>query len=1086
MSMFLCHIVLYAQTPDQNYIAATTPLDASGIHEAKTVQYYDGLGRESVVADGSMNTQGRYVYGMTEYDMQGRPSRSWLPVAGTTSPDMKTPSQMASMAQSAYNDSHAYSDTQYDALGRPVFTSTPGDAWHNAGKGMTTEYTTNAVNSVKRYAMTDASGGSFNLQGYYEPATLTGEKTTDEDGRSIEIFRDLLGNTVLERRGGDNDTYFVYDKGLLCVVIPPLYQTVPNSSLLYKYKYDGRGRCIQKTLPGCDPINYWYDKGGRVAFMQDGRMAGAGKYRFFLYDGLGRLAIQGLCTGGSMDGARLAKVTFTAGTTGLAGTGYVVHDGYSVINAELEIANYYDGYACLQAPVVAPYVNASYMPSSSNVCTTTLQTAQLLSATDGEHVLHVMYYDEKGQNTSTVTSHLNKMIVQENSTYSFTGKPTQTLMELFRSGSAYLTRYFSQNYTYDTNSDMLTGRKISGMYIHDHNIYYTHDNLGRLTQADCNNLVTNSYAYDLHGWMKSLSSTTGSVNLLTQDLYYADGSGTPLWSGNISSMRFQDSSNTNSYSGYRYTYDNLGRLTQADYCAGEQLFMLAYTNSETAEYNANSAITRMKRNGPNPGGYGYFDDVSLNYTGNQLKNATEACASLPYSGTMEYRKASAADTEYYYDGCGSLTADINKGISHIGYDMNGMPTRIQFTKGDVTEYIYSADGQKLRTIHRTAVPGLTVPLHQTHTLTAAETLYVDSTTYAGSVEIDGSMNTKWYFGEGYLQMPGTSSQYTTYYTIPDYQGNIRKVVKSDGTVVQQTAYYPFGGLYVGSNANTGSDVQTHKYNGKELDRLHGLDLCDYGARQYDPTIGQFLTIDPLAEKYYHLTPYSYCGGNPVNAVDPDGRYIVWLDNHTEWRYNYDKGAFFDSDGNEYNGDNKFVTKLTGLLSTLRAKKAGRELVKDLANNVLGVVIAEGSASTERLYSDPNSLHPDIVSAVTLCSSQEVDGWQEDFTTLAHEMAHAQDRIHGTRDESVWFSIDGRYVRNTKDVRKTEIYATHIENLIRAENNIALRTHYISTSTKIIDQLVDVQDYTSLYFINEYNHKANYQLLKRNEKRYKYK
>ena len=919
---------LHSQTLSHNYIKSETKLDSLEQHSTKTMQYYDGLGRSDVLAQRGLDPNGKYTYTLTQYDSLGRESRTWLPSVGTTSPEIKTASQMASMSQTTYSgDSHAFSETTYDALGRPVFTSTPGDAWHNVGKGVTTEYTTNTANSVKRYVMTNTSTCAFTQQGFYAPSMLTGEKTTDEDGKTIEIFKDLVGNTVLERRGGNNDTYFVYDKGLLCVVIPPLYQTQQSPNLLYKYKYDDRGRCIEKTLPGCEPINYWYDKGGRIAFMQDDRMTDAGKYRFFLYDGLGRLAIQGLCTGGSMDGTKLAKATFTTGNAGLAGTGYVVQGGYSVINAELEIANYYDSYACLQAPVVTPYVNASYMPSSSNVCTTTLQTAQLLSATDGEHVLHVMYYDEKGQNTSTVTSHLNKMIVQENSTYSFTGKPTQTVMGLFRSGSAYLTRYFNLNYTYDTSSDMLTGKKISGMYIYDHNIYYTYDNLGRLTQADCNNIVTNSYAYDLHGWMKSLSSTTGSVNLFSQNLYYTDGSGTPLWSGNISSMRFQDSSNTNSYSGYRYTYDNLGRLTQADYCVGEQLSMLAYTNSETAEYNANSAITRMKRNGPNPGGYGYFDDVSLNYTGNQLRNTTEACASLPYSGTMEYRKASAADTEYYYDGCGSLTADINKGISHIDYDMNGMPTRIQFTKGNVTEYIYSADGQKLRTIHRTAVPGLTVPLHQTHTLTAAETMYVDSTTYAGSVEIDGSMNTKWYFGEGYIYMPGTSSQYTTYYTIPDYQGNIRKVVKSDGTVVQQTSYYPFGGLYVGSTANIGSDVQTHKYNGKELDRLHGLDLYDYGARQYDPTMGQFLTIDPLAEKYYHLTPYSYCGGDPVNAVDPDGDTIRVDASFQHYFLQSMVSAFGESNYNNFVFDNQCNFIINGSLNV--TDKLQKKLLKGL-------------------------------------------------------------------------------------------------------------------------------------------------------------
>ena len=37
------------------------------------------------------------------------------------------------------------------------------------------------------------------------------------------------------------------------------------------------------------------------------------------------------------------------------------------------------------------------------------------------------------------------------------------------------------------------------------------------------------------------------------------------------------------------------------------------------------------------------------------------------------------------------------------------------------------------------------------------------------------------------------------------------------------------------------------------------------------TTGRFLSMDPLAEKYYHLSPYAYCAGDPVNFVDPDGR-----------------------------------------------------------------------------------------------------------------------------------------------------------------------------------------------------------------------
>lgn len=53
--------------------------------------------------------------------------------------------------------------------------------------------------------------------------------------------------------------------------------------------------------------------------------------------------------------------------------------------------------------------------------------------------------------------------------------------------------------------------------------------------------------------------------------------------------------------------------------------------------------------------------------------------------------------------------------------------------------------------------------------------------------------------------------------------------------------------------------------------MHGLDLYDFHARQYNPVIGLFSSMDPLCEKYYHISPYAYCAGNPINAVDPDGK-----------------------------------------------------------------------------------------------------------------------------------------------------------------------------------------------------------------------
>ena len=72
----------------------------------------------------------------------------------------------------------------------------------------------------------------------------------------------------------------------------------------------------------------------------------------------------------------------------------------------------------------------------------------------------------------------------------------------------------------------------------------------------------------------------------------------------------------------------------------------------------------------------------------------------------------------------------------------------------------------------------------------------------------------------------------------------------------------------------GEFLQPYRFTGKELDRVNGLNMYDFGARWYDVAgVPMWTSVDPLAEKYYHVSPYAYCGGDPVNYVDPDGRTV---------------------------------------------------------------------------------------------------------------------------------------------------------------------------------------------------------------------
>ena len=65
-------------------------------------------------------------------------------------------------------------------------------------------------------------------------------------------------------------------------------------------------------------------------------------------------------------------------------------------------------------------------------------------------------------------------------------------------------------------------------------------------------------------------------------------------------------------------------------------------------------------------------------------------------------------------------------------------------------------------------------------------------------------------------------------------------------------------------------TQPYKYIGKELDRTHGLNWYDHGARHYDPVTGRWNTMDKMCEKYYDVSPYASCGDDPVNYTDITG------------------------------------------------------------------------------------------------------------------------------------------------------------------------------------------------------------------------
>jgi len=271
--------------------------------------------------------------------------------------------------------------------------------------------------------------------------------------------------------------------------------------------------------------------------------------------------------------------------------------------------------------------------------------------------------------------------------------------------------------------------------------------------------------------------------------------------------------------------------------------------------------------------------------------------------------------------------------------------------------------------------------------------------------------------------------------------------KKEAALKKRDSYYPFGAT-INSLSSTAplSKPNKFKYNGKELNEEFDLDWYSYGAREYDPQIGRFFTQDRFAEKYLEFSPYQYGANNPIKYIDVNGD-SLWIQTGKNSRALYQDGQLLNADGSQYTGKGTKTDKngnvtLTGFLKTtvadldkISSGKVGNSIIDEAQSSSSSLIIEKGS-NGNKFGTSPG------VARVEFDPSSSQGGLNElgnkdrpTYIGLFHEVAHGVDALRGT------ISQKHKTIQPGNSVNDAEIFASHLENQVRAEQFLPLRTHY---------------------------------------------
>jgi len=483
-----------------------------------------------------------------------------------------------------------------------------------------------------------------------------------------------------------------------------------------------------------------------------------------------------------------------------------------------------------------------------------LPNSEIAPPLSSGYLISATYYDEYLRVIQTVSdNHLGGLDIVSNQ-INFTGDVLLTKENHTATGAPVIVQH---EFSYDNGKRLTsTQHRINSQNPVTLN-YQNYDELGKLKRKYLHKtttaLQTINYQYNIRGWLTDINDVDGLGNdKFAMKLNYTSAAHA-LYNGNIASMKWKTAMfNTQEY---QFEYDKANRLKSALTTMGTGNYSTSYT------YYNNGNLKNLTRKGRLGSGttYGFIDDLTYTYTGNQLLSVNDV-NDIYYQLNGYSDNGSFFGNEYSYDANGNMISDQNKSLDSIAYNYLNLPQQIYLSTDGSNEinYLYTANGQKL----------------MKHILTnngGEQTL-----DYIGNFVYEDNQLRYILTEEGRaLAKSNGSFEYQCF--LKDHLGNTRITFNQNSQIIQEDAYYPFGMAMNGLCYQSGVDYENkYLYNGKELQDDFGLDWYDYGARFYDPELGRWMCIDNKAEKHSSITPYAYAGNNPIIFLDPDGNDIVYF------------------------------------------------------------------------------------------------------------------------------------------------------------------------------------------------------------------